>query len=153
MSAKRAWEAVAGGDVDLSNVSRYRNRGDVYRYSMSSADQDFLSKDARVLVSGVAAAAGYSEGARAVLHDAHIYMAHDLHSDLRAVVAAVPDPLGLIVVRVIPEDLWSQVYDLGESDVDSGLRLAPRAAVALDLMESGDPRRWIAAENLIESHG
>ncbi len=153
LSAKRAWEAVAGGDVDLSNVSRYRNRGDVYRYSMSSADQDFLSKDARVLVSGVAAAAGYSEGVRVVLHEAHLYMAHDLHRDLGAVVAAVPDPLGLIVVRVIPEDLWSQVYALGESDVDSGLRLAPRSAVALDLMESGDPRYWVAAENLIESHG
>ena len=147
LSAMRAWEAVAGGDVDLSNVSRYRNRGDVYRYSMSSADQQFLSQDPRVLVSGVSAAAGYGEGVQVSSGEGHFYMAHDFHTDLHALVAAVPDPLGSVIVRVIPDDLWSQVYDLGESG--SGSRLAPSAAVALDLMESGDPRHWVAAENLI----
>ena len=39
------------------------------------------------------------------------------------------------------------------SRVRWGERLAPRAAVALDLMDSGDPRHWVAAKNLIEARG
>jgi hypothetical protein len=35
---------------------------------------------------------------------------------------------------------------------DGGVRLAPRAAVALDLMASADPRHWIAAEHLLDIH-
>ena len=36
LGERRAWEAIASGGVDLSNVSRYRNRGVVERYSMSA---------------------------------------------------------------------------------------------------------------------
>jgi len=153
LSVERVWESIALGDVDLSNVSRYRNRGEVHRYSMSSADQDHLAMNSRALVSGVAAAAGYGDGVPVVLHEAHLYMAFADHGGLDRVVAAVPEALGSVVVRVVPDGMWESVYSLGESKLDGRPRLAPRAAVALDLMESGDPRHWIAAENLIEAHG
>lgn len=153
LSVERVWESIALGNVDLSNVSRYRNRGEAHRYSMSSADHDHLAMNSRVLVSGVAAAAGYSDGVPVALPEAHLYMASSNHRGLAGVVAAVPEALGSVVVRVVPDGLWESVYSLGESKLDGRPRLAPRAAVALDLMESGDPRHWIAAENLIEAHG
>lgn len=66
--------AVDSGRVDLSNVSRFRNRGDLFRYSMSSADLDFLVREYCGLVSGVDAAAGYGEGIPVVLHEANLYL-------------------------------------------------------------------------------
>ena len=44
LSARRAWEAITAVEVDLSNVSRYRNRGVIHRYEMSGADLEFVSK-------------------------------------------------------------------------------------------------------------
>lgn len=66
-------------------------------------------------------------------------------------VAAVPDPLGNVRLRVVPDEVWDFVVE--ESEEKGAIRLAPRAAVALDLMESADPRHWIAAENLVGQRG
>ena len=153
LGARRAWEAIDSGRVDLSNVSRYRNRGELYRYSMSSADHDFLVREDRGLVSGVAAAAGYGEGIPVVLHQADLYISSEVHRDLGKIVAAVPDPLGEVAIRVVPRELWNLVYSMAESHLVQRPRFAPRAAVALDLMDSGDPRHWVAASNLVASNG
>ncbi len=153
LGARRAWEAIASGGVDLSNVSRYRNRGELHRYSMSSSDHEFLVREDRGLVSGVAAAAGYGEGVPVVLHEADLYVSSEAHRDLDKIVAAVPDPLGEVAIRVVPEELWDLVYSIAESHLAQRPRFAPRAAVALDLMDSGDPRHWVAASSLVASNG
>ncbi len=56
LSARRAWESIAAADIDLSNVSRYRNRGEVHRYEMSAADLEFVLLRDGAMVSGVVAA-------------------------------------------------------------------------------------------------
>jgi excisionase family DNA binding protein len=150
LSARRAWESIADNDVDLSNVSRYGNRGDIRRYQMSSVDVAFVSKQQRAMVSGAFAAISYGEplsaGARSDL-----YVSRSLHDELKSVVAAAPDQLGAVILRVVPDGLWSYVKGLSSEQTAPEHRVAPRAAVALDLMESGDPRHWMAAENLIDS--
>ena len=125
----------------------------MHRYSMSSADHDYLASDRRAMVGGAAAAAEYGHGGQAVPGEAHLYMASELHRSFDGLVAALPDPLGSVVVRVVPDDMWESVYSLGESELDGRRKLAPPAAVALDLMESGDPRHWVAAEELIGVRG
>jgi hypothetical protein len=47
--------------------------------------------------------------------------------------------------------VWDSVIE--ESEGERVVGLAPRSAVALDLMESADPRHWIAAENLVGRRG
>ncbi len=147
LSAHRAWEMIAAGEVDLSNVSRFRNRGEFHRFDIGHTDLRFLSQHDNVLVSGVEAAIGLGELLSADVARAHLYFPDSLHSELMSVVAAVPDPLGNIRLRAVPDEVWDLVSE--ESEEESGVRFAPRSAVALDLMESADPRHWIAAENLV----
>ena len=153
LSARRAWESIAAGDVDLSNVSRYRNRGEVHRYEMSAADLAFVSRHDGALVSGAAAAIGFGELLHAGGAESDLYVSASLHDELRSLVAAVPDQLGASVLRVIPDEVWSFVDGSAAGKSEGSARLAPRAAVSLDLMESGDPRHWVAAENLTEARG
>ena len=148
LSARRAWEQIAVGDVDLSNVSRYRNRGEAHRYEMSAADLDHLAGRQDVIVSGVAAAAEFGELVQPVPGEADLYVSAELYDKLGSVVAAVPDQLGGVAIRAVHADVWPRARAAGEGLAESGRCLAPRAAVALDLMESGDPRYWLAAEHL-----
>jgi len=153
LSARRAWESIAAGDVDLSNVGRYRNRGEVHRYEMSVADLEFVSRQDSVIVSGVAAAVSFGELLRAEPGAADLYVSASAHEQLGSLVAVVRDQLGGVALRVVPDGVWAFVEGLSSGEIEAGHRLAPRAAVALDLMESGDPRHWVAAENLIEARG
>ena len=153
LSARRAWEAVAAGDVDLSNVGRYRNRGEVHRYQMSVADLKFVSRQESVIVSGVAAAVSFGELLQAGPGESDLYLSASAHHQLGSLVAAVPDQLGGVAVRIVPDEDWVFVEGLSSGESEAGHRLAPRAAVALDLMDSGDPRHWVAAESLISDRG
>lgn len=153
LSARRAWEQIAAGDVDLSNVSRYRNRGEVHRYEMSASDLEVVVHQDRAVVSGVVAANSFDELLQAEPGAVDLYVSASLHHELGSFVAAVPAQLGGVVFRVVPDDLWVYVESLVSNGDEAGGRLPPRAAVALDLMESGDPRHWVAAEHLIEASG
>lgn len=153
LSARRAWESIAAGDVDPSNVSRYRNRGEVYRYEMSAADLAFVSRHDGALVSGAVAAIDFGELLQAEGAESDLYVSASLHGELRSLVAAVPDQLSGVVLRIVPDDVWSFVECVVVDQSDAGMSVAARAAAALDLMQSGDPRHWVAAENLIEARG
>ena len=153
LSARRAWQQIAAGDVDLSNVSRYRNRGEVHRYEMSAADLAFVSEQKRAMVSGAVAAIGFGERLQAEGAEADLYVSAALHSELGSLVAAIPDQMGGVILRVASDEVWPYVESFAFEQGAAGARLAPRAAVALDLMESGDPRHWVAAENLIDARG
>jgi len=152
LAAGRAWEVIAAGDVDLSNVSRFRNRGLPHRYSMSGADVEHLSSRPRVLVSGVRAAIAYGELLQEDAAEVDLYMAKSELDNMGSVVAAVPDPLGSVVIREVDDDALAAATAASLSDAE-GVMFAPRAAVALDLVESGDPRHWVAAEHLVASVG
>lgn len=152
LSARRSWESICSGDVDLSNVARYRNRGDVRRYEMSGRDLEFLSRQDGAIVSGIAAAASFNVLSQTKPSEADLYISVALFERLDSLVAAVPDPLGRVLLRVVPEGAWSLATGDASSQGEAGSLLAPRAAVALDMMESGDPRHWVAAETLVEAH-
>ena len=152
LAAKGAWEAIARVDPDLSNVSRYRNRGKRHRFSMSVADASLLVAERGAVRSGVDAAIEWGEPLAQSNGELDLYLSADTFEALGSSVVVVGDALGPVVLRVVPDAVWSTVQRLSFSN-DAGSRRAPRAAVALDLMESGDPRHWVAAENLIAAHG
>ena len=152
LGARRAWEVIGSGEVDLSNVSRYRNRGAVERYSMSAADAAYLVSDLGAVESGVAGAVFHGELLQAEGAELDLYMSQRVHGGLASAVAAVEDPLGSVVLRIVSDEAWPEVEALA-SKPDGGRLVAPAAAVALDLMDSGDARHWVAAENLVQAHG
>ena len=152
MGARRAWEKIVVGDVDLDDVGRFRNRAVVHRYEVSGSDAEFLASHDAVAVSGVAAAIEMGEPLAVAARGMELYMAESFHEHLGSVVALVIDPLGDLTVRVVVDGAWDLV--MGASQVaDGGVRLVPRGAVALDLMASADPRHWIAAQHLLDAHG
>lgn len=152
LGGKQVWQAIASGNIDLSNVSRYRNRGEPRRYSMSSADAAYLVSDAGAVQSGAGAAIVHGElltpdGAEIVL-----YVSDEIHAALASIVAGVEDPVGSVVLRIVSDEVWPDVRQVAVK-ADEGYWVAPLAAVALDLMDSGDPRHWVAAENLVVGGG
>jgi len=152
LGERRAWQAIGSGDVDLSNVSRYRNRGLVERYSMSAADAAYLVSDLGAVESGVAGAVFHGQLLQAEGAELDLYVSQRVHEGLASDVAAVADPLGSVILRVVSDEGWPDAEALAERSED-GRRIAPAAAVALDLMDSGDARHWVAAENLVETYG
>lgn len=148
LGIKRVWKSIVACDVDLSNASRFRNRGDIHRYSMSSADVDHLLQSDAAMLSGIGGAIYFGEPLASDGADLNMYVSAESHAALDSLVVAVPDPLGEAVLRVVADQLWPDVVR-GAHRGDADQLIAPRAAVALDLMESGDPRHWVAAENLV----
>jgi len=147
LSAIRAWEAIGAGDIELSNASRYRNRAELRRFSVRPRDLDYVIQQQDSLQSGGSAAVAYGEPLMSPPGQADIYAPNRVMDELSDVIALVPDPFGAVIIRVVPNDLWGKVAELA-LDSDDG-RFAPAAAVALDLMESADPRFWIAADELV----
>lgn len=152
LGTRRVWQAILDRDVDLDDVGRYRNRGATYRYLASFADSQALTRRADVMTSGVAAATRHG----ALLSDEHtnevLYLPGRVHARLESQFAVVPDPLGNLILRVVPDTEWDLASKGSIHHVD-GLHLAPIAAVSLDLMDSSDPRHHIAALHLIDHHG
>jgi hypothetical protein len=72
--------------------------------------------------------------------DHDLYLARRAFDHIDSRVALVRDALGPIRLRVVADDAW---------EIISGNEFAPRGAVALDLLDSADPRHWIAAEQLV----
>jgi len=71
-----------------------------------------------------------------------------VHERLASVVAAVADPLGSVVLRVVSDEGWPDAEALA-SRSDGDRLVAPAVAVALNLMDSGDAWHWVAAERLV----
>ncbi|MFZ1490014.1 MAG: hypothetical protein WAS51_08730 [Ilumatobacteraceae bacterium] len=105
---------------------------------MSQADVESLPDAVGALISGVRAAIEFGASLIAA-DDRDLYLSRSALGQLDSLVAAVPDSLGRIRLRVVDDDAW---------EIIAGGELAPRGAVALDLLDSADPRRWIAAEGL-----
>lgn len=135
----RAWREILAGDVDLARPGRYQRRAKMVRCEMSRADVDALSGAVGALDGGVRAAIAL--GSPLVVSDERdLYLPRSAFTELDLHVAVVPDPLGPARLRVVDDDAWAII------PLD---KLAPRGAIALDLLDSSDPRHWIAAEALL----
>lgn len=138
-----AWREILAGAIDLRRPGRHQRRASVTRCAMSRADADALPALVGALLGGVRAAVELGEQL-AVDDIVELYISAESYVGLNERVAYVADPAGRVVLRVVDDDAWSLLPKAV---------LAPPAAVALDLLESGDPRHWIAAEHLAGDHG
>ena len=138
-----AWHEILGGLIDVRQPGRYQRRANVVRCEMSRADVAALSEMVGAQLGGVQAAIALGEQL-AVDDNVDMYLSAQSFADLDRRVAYVPDAAGRIALRVVDDRAWGLLPQGA---------LAPRAAVALDLLESGDPRHWISAEHLAHGNG
>lgn len=136
--------------MDLSAIGRYRRRAQARRGHLGPGDRAYVSDHGSVWVSGVAAAVGYGEPLVDDPSVAVLYLPASLDERLSRSIAFVEDDLGSVVFLVVEDPVW----ELALERLSDGAhrRLAPKAAVAIDLMASDDPRHWLAAEHLIAAH-
>ena len=139
----RAWHEILGGSIDLRHPGRYQRRANVVRCEMSRADVAALPEMVGAMLGGVRAAIDLGEQL-APADNLDMYVSAKSFADLDERVAYVPDAAGRIALRVVDDEAWGLL--------PKGA-LAPQAAVALDLLESGDPRHWTSAEHLIGADG
>ena len=143
LGPRRAWQEILAGPIDLQRPGRYQRRANVVRCQMSRADSDSLPDMVGALLGGVRAAIDL--GAELAQDDSvDLYLSAKSFHGLDARIAFVPDAAGRVVLRVIDDDAWNLIPEGA---------VAPRNAVALDLLESGDPRHWLAGEHLVDRDG
>jgi hypothetical protein len=111
---------------------------------MSRADVEASRSLFGALLGGARAAVEFGELLNVEESSADLYVSRAAFAELKAKVVLVADPLGSVAVRVVEDEAW-KVIDGSPAEIDG---LAPRNAVVLDLLESGDPRHWLAAERL-----
>ena len=133
-----AWHEILAGSIDLGHLGRYQRRANIIRCEMSRADADALPEMVGALLGGVRAAIELGEQL-ADDDSVELYLSATSFAGLDERVAYVPDAAGRIGLRVVDDRAWGLL--------PKGA-LAPSAAVALDLLESADPRHWIAADHL-----
>ena len=138
-----AWLEILAGSIDLRHSGRYQRRANVVRCEMSRADVAALPEMVGAIPGGVRAAIDLGEQL-APDDNLDMYLSAQSFAGLDARVAYVPDAAGRIALRVVDDRAWELLPK------SAG---APRVAVALDLLESGDPRHWISAEHLADSDG
>jgi DNA-binding protein Rv2175c, wHTH domain len=143
LGPRRAWEETLAGRIDLRRPGRYQRRSNVVPCEMSRADADALPQLVGAMLGGVRAAIELGEQL-ANDDSLEFYLPAKSLRGLDALVALVPDADGRVALRVVNDEAWSHIPHSS---------LAPRNAVALDLLESGDPRHWIAGEHLVGSGG
>ena len=143
LGPQRAWQEIIAGSIDLRRPGRYQRRANVIRCEMSRADADALPEMVGALIGGARAAIEYGE--QLALDDSvDLYLPVESFRGLEDRVAFVLSPAGRVALRVVDDQAWHHIQNGA---------FAPRGAVALDLLESGDPRHWIAGEHLVGSDG
>lgn len=139
LDARRAWQEIAAAKVDLDRPGRYRRRADAVRCQMSRGDVEEIAGHDAAMTGGADAAAEYGVDPGSS-DNADIYVARRVFDELHSMVAYVPDPAGRVRLRVVDDDAWDSI-PAGE--------FVPKGAAALDLLDSGNPRHWIAARELV----
>lgn len=137
-----AWHEILGGSINIRHPGRYQRRANAIRCEMSRADVSALPEMVGALVGGVRAAIELGEQLAAD-DSVDLYLSAKSFAGLDERVAHVPDVAGRIALRVVDDGAWGLL--------PKGA-LVPQAAVALDLLESGDPRHWSAAEHLADGN-
>ncbi len=143
LGPKRAWQEILAGPIDLQRPGRYQRRANIIRCEMSRADAAALPEMVGALIGGVRAAIDLGE--QLALDDSvDLYLPAKSFPGLDARIAFVPDAAGRVALRVVDDEAWHLI--------PKGA-FAPRNAVALDLLESGDARHWIAGEHVVDGSG
>ena len=140
----RAWVEIVAGRVDPRQAGRFLRRARLHRCDMSRADVEVSRRRFGSLLGGARAAAEYGQLLSVDDSTTDLYLSSTAFAELGSTVALVPDPLGFVAVRVVDDDAWALI----ERSAAEQFAIAPRGVVVLDLLESGDPRHWIAAERL-----
>lgn len=140
LGAVNAWQEILAGSIDLRHPGRYQRRANIIRCEMSRADVVALPEMVGAMLGGVRAAIDLGEQL-APDDNVDLYISAKSFAGLAERVAFVTDAAGHIALRVVDDEAW-RLLPKGA--------LAPQAAVALDLLDSGDPRHWIAAEHLAD---
>jgi hypothetical protein len=139
LDARRAWQEISAAEVDLDRPGRYRRRADIVRCQMSRGDVEEIARHEEAKIGGAEAASEH--GVDPGLPDlSDIYIARRVFDELHSMVAYVHDPTGGVRLRVVDDDAWEAI-PAGE--------YVPGGAAALDLLDSGNPRHWIAARELV----
>ncbi len=144
-----AWRQLLAAQVNLEEPGRYGSRSRIERCQVSAADLDYLLHSHPVMEGGVPAAIDYG----ALLFDADsrdIYLSESLRQQIDSEMAIVMDPLGPVRLHIVNDDAWALL-----SNAQAALRqgrscIAPKSAVALDLVESPEARIREAAEKLMQ---
>lgn len=137
----KAWHEILAGSIDVRHPGRYQRRANIIRCEMSRADVVALPEMVGAMLGGVRAAIALGE--QLALDDSvDLYLSAKSFAGLDERVALVSDAAGRIALRVVDDEAW-QLLPKGA--------VAPRSAVALDLLDSGDPRHWMSAEHLADS--
>lgn len=113
LGARRAWEELRAGPVDLGAVSRYRNRASFHRGRLPRGDLAFVADHPGVLVSGVTAAVGYGEPLVDDPASAVLYLPASVHAIVSESVAFVEDGFGPVVLAVVADPVWPFVSPPG----------------------------------------
>jgi hypothetical protein len=143
LGPRRAWQEILAGPIDLQRPGRYRRRANIIRCEMSRADAAELPEMIGALIGGVRAAINLGE--QLALDDsADFYLTAKSFRGLDAQIAFIPDAAGRVALRVVDDAAWLLI--------PKGA-FAPRNAVALDILESGDARHWIAGKHLVDVDG
>lgn len=123
---------------------RLRNRAEISLYRSHPGEIPYVFEDGALMRSGISAARSVGSDLLAG-READGYVAKSELRDFLGRHALSPvegDAEGNVRLRVVPDDVWSSLDFSGRS-------VAPRAAVALDLVGERDPRSQAAGKNLL----
>ncbi len=153
-----AWERIIAGDIDLDDPWRYVNRGAISRWTGTPPMIEAMLAHDDIIVSGVHASRPYGGLLAPHPTEAAVYRRRPAEPDHSSYTARgtptrglVPDPLGGVAIRTVPDHIWDLAKPHTIRDDATGLRAAPAAAVALDLALSPHPRERDIADR-IASH-
>ena len=159
LSCCAAWrEIFAGGSPLHVDPYRYRNRGAVTRWSGSSDSVRQLLAHPDIVIGGIHAGEIHGALLCPLPDEAQVYLSRSVaaeSSSAHPCSALEPDPLGEVVARVIPDEIWPQLVasSVPSSQAppdwmgESGL-YAPVSLTILDLLESPHSRERSAAADL-----
>ena len=135
----KAWQELLAGSIGFRHPGRYQRRANIIRGEMSRADAAALPAMVGAMLGGARAAIELRERL-SVGSNVDLFLPVKSFASLERHVAFIPDVAGCTALRVVDGEAW-RLLAKGA--------LAPLAAVPLDLLESGDPRHWIAGEHLV----
>ena len=149
LGAESAWQAINAGDVEVDNGVKYQNRGHTTRWFMGSRAPTEEAVALGGMIGGTYASVELLDRVRQYSdvgipkqnfeHD--LYLPWSKQQELIDLTGAVLTTEGYTVVRFVDDSVWTLATSAAiPSDDIKGLRLAPVAAAALDLMLHGNSR-------------
>ena len=147
LTSATAWSDIVSGGVDLDDPHRYENRGTLRRFwGTAGMVADLLERD-DLVVSGMHAAASYGALLDPLNNEVCAYVRSGSPAEAFVYERFALNTLGEVSVRFVDETDWQQLFSAAQPSRSTAGMIAPRPAVALDLVVSKHPReRQVARE-------